>query len=139
MAKAFERVTGKKGWFSCILAKKDEVLGTLTAHRESGMCYDEPRFLSTNELFAASTFPSDYKFVKGQPYYFVGMSVPPVMMAQVALRVYDTWIAKKTEPIDDVEAFEKKKKFVTNTSKENDDLTEEKPKYKEQNLFPEMD
>ena len=138
LARAFQEVSGKKGWFSCILAKKDEVLGTLTAHRESGMCYDEPRFLSTNELFAASTFPSDYKFVKGQPYYFVGMSVPPVMMAQVASRVYDTWIAKKPEPIDDVEAFEKKKEFVTKASKENANLVEKKPKYVEQNFFPEI-
>ena len=66
------------------------------------------------------------------------MSVPPVMMAQVASRVYDTWIAKKPEPIDDVEAFEKKKEFVTKDSKGNANLVEKKPKYKEGSLFPEI-
>lgn len=143
LARAFNELTGKKGWFSCILAKKDEVLGTLTAHRESGMCYDEPRFLSTNELFAASTFPSDFKFIKGQPYYFVGMSVPPVMMAQVATRVYDIWIAKKPEPIDDIETFEKKKILATEVTKEKVEsgeikIPKNKPIYIEGTLFPEM-
>ena len=35
-----------------------------------------------------------YKLAGQQPHYVCGMSVPPVMMAQVASRIYDYWLSK---------------------------------------------
>ena len=37
----------------------------------------------------------DYDFGVGMQYFYIaGMSVPPVMMAHVASRVYDQWLSK---------------------------------------------
>lgn len=35
-----------------------------------------------------------YDFCGFSPHYICGMSVPPVMMAQVATRVYEQWLSK---------------------------------------------
>jgi DNA (cytosine-5)-methyltransferase 1 len=42
------------------------------------------RTLSDKELQQASTFPLDYNFCDNSPSYIMGMSVPPVMIAQIA-------------------------------------------------------
>lgn len=41
-----------------------------------------------------STFPQDYNFCGLSPHYICGMSVPPVMMAQIATRIYEQWLSK---------------------------------------------
>ena len=46
-----------------------------------------PRELNNTELTLAGSFPLDYNFLDYQPVYFIGMSVPPVMMAQIANEV----------------------------------------------------
>lgn len=38
------------------------------------------------------TFPQDYNFMDQDPKYICGMSVPPVMMAQIASSVYEQWL-----------------------------------------------
>jgi DNA (cytosine-5)-methyltransferase 1 len=45
-------------------------------------------------LCKIGTFPLDYNFIKNKPIYVIGMSVPPVMTAQIATRIYDQWLAK---------------------------------------------
>jgi DNA (cytosine-5)-methyltransferase 1 len=40
------------------------------------------------------SFPIDYNFLKYKPQYFIGMSVPPVMTAQIASNIYDQWLSK---------------------------------------------
>lgn len=39
-----------------------------------------------------SSFPNDYNYLKVKPWYLSGMSVPPVMMAQVANQIYLQWL-----------------------------------------------
>lgn len=46
------------------------------------------RKLNKSELISASTFPEDYNYLDIKVKYLLGMSVPPVMMAQVAYQVY---------------------------------------------------
>lgn len=41
-----------------------------------------------------STFPQDYHFLNQSPHYICGMSVPPVMMAHVASRIWKYWLSK---------------------------------------------
>lgn len=53
-----------------------------------------PQWLSPHDICKVSSFPQDYDFGKEKAQYICGMSVPPVMMAQVASRVYDQWLSK---------------------------------------------
>ena len=73
--------------------KDDMVAHTLTA-KDACFCYSQPRRHSVSEVCNISTFPQDYNFCNQQPHYICGMSVPPVMMAQVSSRVYEQWLSK---------------------------------------------
>lgn len=73
--------------------KMDEVMLTITGKAENAMSlYDEPRKPSKMELKKAGTYPLDYKFENIG--YLIGMSVPPVMTAQIATEIYNQWISK---------------------------------------------
>lgn len=61
---------------------------------DSTIPFNKPVYLSKSEVCNASTFPQDYDFCGFSPHYICGMSVPPVMMAQVATRVYEQWLSK---------------------------------------------
>lgn len=50
--------------------------------------------ISKQDIVNAQTFPQDYDFLNQQPQYICGMSVPPVMMAQVSSRIYEQWFYK---------------------------------------------
>ena len=50
--------------------------------------------LNTNELCCCGSYPQDYNFCKSRAGYLIGMSVPPVMTAQIAKRVYEQWLSK---------------------------------------------
>ncbi|MDB0603169.1 DNA (cytosine-5-)-methyltransferase [Tenacibaculum maritimum] len=57
--------------------------------------FDEPRRMNSVELIHSQTFPGDYNFktdVSSNIKYLLGMSVPPIMMAQVASRIYEQWL-----------------------------------------------
>ena len=55
------------------------------------------RPLTSKELCKVSSFPQDYKVNKPLHLYrFAGMSVPPVMTAQIASRVYEQWLTQPT-------------------------------------------
>lgn len=75
----------------------DQVHPTITAgyrDKASPMPKWSPRWLSTSDICKVSTFPQDYDFADQKDYYICGMSVPPVMMAQVASRVYEQWLLR---------------------------------------------
>ena len=52
----------------------------------------ECRSLNEREETLIGSFPTDYDYGKIKPTYLIGMSVPPVMMAQVAYEVHQQWI-----------------------------------------------
>jgi DNA (cytosine-5)-methyltransferase 1 len=52
------------------------------------------RKLNNLEYKQVGTFPLDYNFKKIEPKYLIGMSVPPVMTAQVATEIYNQWFKK---------------------------------------------
>lgn len=84
----------KQNYFSQQYVYDDEVCKTLTAHEDSLVLYDEPRYTSKSEAIKISTFPLDYNFLKEKPHYVLGMSVPHVMMANVAKNIYEQWLSK---------------------------------------------
>lgn len=52
------------------------------------------RMLNDSELCNGGTYPIDYDFKGIKPKYLIGMSVPPVMMAQIASAIYEQWLSK---------------------------------------------
>lgn len=80
--------------FNAQFVYMDKVCNTLTSKEESNMLFNEPKYLSQGEVCCVSTFPQDYNFMGNKPHYICGMSVPPVMMAQIASRIYDQWLVK---------------------------------------------
>lgn len=71
----------------------DKVPNTVAA-KDCCIVFDEGRQRNHEEIKLCSSFPLDYNFQDQPIDYVCGMSVPPVMMAQVASRVYDQWLSK---------------------------------------------
>lgn len=70
-------------------------INTLTTSPYLLMHYSEKRYISKQEAIFASTFPSDYKAVSKSALYFaMGMTVPPIMMAQIAYQIKEQWLDK---------------------------------------------
>lgn len=85
----------KKSFFSTYKIDPSKPLKTINANgkcRGGALHYDVYRVLTKSELYKAQTFPLDYQ--TDAPYYVCGMSVPPVMIAQVAYRIWEQWIEK---------------------------------------------
>lgn len=56
----------------------------------------QPRQLTDKEVILGSSFPLDYNFLDIKPVYLCGMSVPPIMMANIAYEIYLQWLKKLT-------------------------------------------
>lgn len=93
-AAANERLFGKRSNFGQSYVYQDKVCPTLTGKDTSLIHFDQPRYLGTTEVCSVSTFPQDYNFAGQLPHYVCGMSVPPVMMAQVASAIWEQWLSK---------------------------------------------
>lgn len=80
--------------FGTKLLYLDRPLPTLTAKSGEFTHFHRPVRISRAEITLGSSFPLDFDFGSSSPVYICGMSVPPVMMAQVAARVYERLLAK---------------------------------------------
>lgn len=72
---------------------QDKIPNTITANDQCCL-FDEPRYRSKNELCFGGGWPTDYNFLKEKTEYIVGMSVPPIMIAQIVSEVYSQWLSK---------------------------------------------
>lgn len=81
---------------SSLVAKTDVHPTLLASYRDkaSPMPGWEMRWLSKSDICKISSFPQDYDFGNQKPHYLCGMSVPPIMIAQIATRVYEQWLTK---------------------------------------------
>jgi DNA (cytosine-5)-methyltransferase 1 len=80
--------------FGATFAKRDNVCGTLTSKKDCYVNYHEGRYLSDLERQRIGSYPLDYNFLLTGVHYLIGMSVPPVMTAQIAHRIYEQWLSK---------------------------------------------
>jgi DNA (cytosine-5)-methyltransferase 1 len=85
--------------FGCHKIKRKTVLPTIIGKFRpksgSGLLHPEvPRVLNKIEYCCGGTFPQDYNFTNNQYGYIIGMSVPPVMTAQIATEIYNQWLSK---------------------------------------------
>ena len=87
------RTENKQKSFGRVLISSEQCAPTIV----SGNLYiyfEEFKAVSNKDHCKISTFPSDYDFNGNNTVYVCGMSVPPVMMAQVASQVYEQWLSK---------------------------------------------
>ena len=87
LADTNKRLNGKYSSFNCKYIYQNKVVPTIVSSGYN-ILYDYPRFMNKQELCLASSFPLDYNFLNEKPKYIMGMSVPPVMMANIAYEVY---------------------------------------------------
>ena len=79
--------------FNHVYIFKNKVMPTITGKAGHAMSlYDEPIKPSETELKLAGSFPLDYQAQNIG--YIIGMSVPPVMVAQIAKQIYEQWLIK---------------------------------------------
>ncbi|MBR3795769.1 MAG: DNA cytosine methyltransferase [Clostridia bacterium] len=89
-----KRVRGKDSGFNNTIWPDDEPAGTVTASGNHFRGYDGKK-PTIQDYINVQTFPQDYAF-DGQPaQYICGMSVPPVMMAQIASEINRQWFARR--------------------------------------------
>ena len=86
-----EREDGKISGFTMPYIKLKEVPRTLTAGTRP-IRFDVCGYISDADVVKISSFPEDYDFLDSDPVYVCGMSVPPVMMANIAEEIYEQWL-----------------------------------------------
>lgn len=92
------RIDGKKDSnFNSSYIYPDRAVCTITsAEGAKNTLFDEPRQMNSKELILAQSFPQDYDYLDNtyrKIKYVLGMSVPPLMMANLATRIYNEWRA----------------------------------------------
>lgn len=87
------RLRGKNIGFTDPILPDGKVACTLTSGAGGFRMYDGMG-LSEGDCVSIQTFPQDYDFGKQTAKYICGMSVPPVMMAQISTQVYEQWLSK---------------------------------------------
>ncbi len=92
--------------FNTVKVKNNEPLPTIAgtqrinSFKSAGLIHpNEFRKLNNIEFKLGGTFPLDYNFETGNGNanyvgYLIGMSVPPVMTAQIATEIYNQWLSK---------------------------------------------
>jgi DNA (cytosine-5)-methyltransferase 1 len=81
--------------FTDYLLSKNEVIPTITSGGKF-LLKNQPRWMNKNEFCQSGSYPLDYDFQDVEPKYLIGMSVPPVMTAQIANQIKLQWLDKTT-------------------------------------------
>ena len=82
-----QRLFGKGSNFNQAYAYPDRICPTLASKESCLIHFVQPKFLAKSEVCCISSFPQDYNFGGQSPHYVCGMSVPPLMMAQVSNQI----------------------------------------------------
>lgn len=90
-----KRIRGVVSHFNSKFLYKDKVANTITS-RDCCVLFDYPRRRNLLELISCGSFPTDYNFLNQRPSYIIGMSVPPVMIANIARIIYNEIFQKKS-------------------------------------------
>jgi DNA (cytosine-5)-methyltransferase 1 len=85
-----QRLYKKTSGFNSELVHDNKVKGTITSAEYDYRFFDG-LMCTDNDYIKCGTYPLDYNFKKIEPKYLIGMSVPPVMTAQIATEIYNQW------------------------------------------------
>ena len=78
--------------FGDVLLNLDDAANTIT----SGVRFwlNEKYILKKESYNLIGSYPTDYNFKGNDNVYLIGMSVPPIMTAQIASRIYEQWLKR---------------------------------------------
>lgn len=82
---------GKISGFTTNYVKLNDIPRTMNAGARP-IRFDKPGRISDRDVCLIQSFPLDYDFNGRDLQYVCGMSVPPVMMANIASEVYEQWL-----------------------------------------------
>lgn len=91
--KCLADVRQKANGFTDNLVGPSDVCNTITSGGKF-ICKNAPRHFNQNEYCMCGSYPLDYDFAPLEPKYLIGMSVPPVMTAQISHQIYLQWLSK---------------------------------------------
>jgi DNA (cytosine-5)-methyltransferase 1 len=80
--------------FTDNLIGESDICPTITSGGKF-LCKQAPRWFNKSEYCSCGTYPLDYNFNGIEPKYLIGMSVPPVMIAQIARQIAIQWFRKQ--------------------------------------------
>ena len=87
-----KRTEGVERCFTNKYLYQDIVPMTYTSNSDVMYLFDEYRKPNKFESCCIGSYPLDYNFHKVQYNYLIGMSVPPVVMAQISLQIHLQWL-----------------------------------------------
>lgn len=90
------RLIGKANLFNSAylyLNKCCPTLTSTTAQNRSYFHFDEPLRINEEEILSISTFPQDYQSPTKDIGWLCGMSVPPIMTAQISYQIWKQWLS----------------------------------------------
>lgn len=91
-----QRLFKKNSGFNAMIWHDEDVCSTITAGETNWRFYDGMA-CSDEDYILTGSFPLDYNFKTNSENgvkYLIGMSVPPIMTAQIATEIYNQWITK---------------------------------------------
>lgn len=97
LSDAYERLHGKRSWFTHTLCRDGYVMPTIVAGHNCMWRFTEKEGCSDKDFINGSTFPQDYDFGKENISYICGMSVPPIMIKRIVTRLIESGVFECTE------------------------------------------
>lgn len=91
--KTLADIRGTANGFTDNLVLENDVCPTITSGGKF-LCKTIPRWFTKSEYCLCGTYPIDYNFFDIEHQYLIGMSVPPVMTAQISHQIYLQWLSK---------------------------------------------
>lgn len=89
---SLSKVHPKGNYFGSYKISESVVSNTIIGSDSSPILhYKYPNYLSDDNICQIGTYPLDYNFNGIEPKYLIGMSVPPIMTAQIAHQIYLQW------------------------------------------------
>lgn len=89
LSDAYERLYGKRSWFTHTICRDNYVMPTIVAGHDCMWRLTEKDGCSNEDFINGGTFPQDYDFTNSDPSYIVGMSVPPIMIKRIVTRLIE--------------------------------------------------
>jgi DNA (cytosine-5)-methyltransferase 1 len=92
---SLSKVHPKGNYFGSHKLSTKNTPNTIIASDSSPLLHNKkPNYLSDDNICQIGTYPLDYNFKGIEPKYLIGMSVPPVMTAQIAHQIWLQWLSK---------------------------------------------
>ena len=88
------RLYNKLSGFTILITDDKDVSQTITSGAPFMFRGADNMDYSDSDYILCGSYPLDYNFKNIKPKYLIGMSVPPVMTAQIAFEIYNQWFKK---------------------------------------------